>query len=128
MAMEKQLNDVKKAYQREIEKNATRSSLTKNAEAKYEQVCKKSILIFLSIFKLVADERTKAIIYKWRYYAVKMQLERLRRTSSRKSSTVTTPRDSDMSFRFNQSLQVSFIDDNYADQEDIGKCLVPVFL
>ncbi|CBY33932.1 unnamed protein product [Oikopleura dioica] len=73
--------------------------------------------------KLIADERTKAIIYKWRYYAVKIQMERLRRTSSRKSSTVTTPRDSDMSFRFNQSLQVSFIDDNYADQEDIEKSI-----
>jgi len=36
--MEKQLNDVKKAYQREIQTNAARSSFIKDTEEKYEQV------------------------------------------------------------------------------------------
>ncbi|CAG5082563.1 Oidioi.mRNA.OKI2018_I69.PAR.g10157.t1.cds [Oikopleura dioica] len=109
IAIERQLNEVKNAYQRELEAKAAQNSLTNEAKAKYEQ--------------LILNERTKAIVYKWRYYAMKLQMERLRRTSSRKSSTVTTPRDSDMSFRFNQSLHVSFIDDNYADQEDIEKSI-----
>ena len=46
--MEKQLNDVKKAYQREIETNAARNSLTKDAEAKYEQVHRKIVSNFTS--------------------------------------------------------------------------------
>lgn len=38
-AIERQLNEVKNAYQRELEAKAARNSLPNDAKAKYEQVC-----------------------------------------------------------------------------------------